>query len=74
MNRIAAQPARVDKADGSYSGRVMAGLSHAAAVIDVTPADQSRVKAGCRTRENHVKTPWQRVRRVLESRRPARRV
>jgi hypothetical protein len=49
----------VDKADGSYSGRVMAGLSHAA-VIDVTAADQSRVKAGCRTRENHVKTPWRR--------------
>src|ERR1043165_2134172 len=60
MNRIAAQPARGDKADGSYSGRVMADLSHAAAVIDVTAADQSRVKAGCRTRENHVKKPWQR--------------
>jgi hypothetical protein len=39
------QPARVDKADGSDSGRVMAALSDAA-VIDVTAADQSRVKAG----------------------------
>ena|SRR5690348_16531166 len=60
LNRIAAQPARVDKADGSDSGRVMADLSHAA-VIDVTAADQSRVKAGCRTRGNHVKMPWQRA-------------
>jgi len=51
----------VDKAGGSHSGRVMAGLSHAAAVIDVTAADQSRVKAGCRTRGNHVKMPWQRA-------------
>jgi hypothetical protein len=60
LNRIAAQPARVDKADGSDSGRVMAALSDAA-VIDVTAADQSRVKAGCRTRGNHVKMPWQRA-------------
>jgi hypothetical protein len=48
----------VDEAGGSNSGRVMAGLSHAAAVIDVTAADQSRVKADCRTRGNHVKMPW----------------
>jgi site-specific recombinase XerC len=48
---------RVDKADGSDSGRVMAALSDAA-VIDVTAADQSRVKAGCRTGGNHVKMPW----------------
>jgi hypothetical protein len=27
LNRIGAEPARVDKADGSYSGRVMAALS-----------------------------------------------
>ena len=60
MNRIAGRPARVDNADGSNSGRVMAALSHAA-VIDVTAADQSRVKAGCRTRGNHVKMPWQRA-------------
>jgi hypothetical protein len=60
LNRIAAQPARVDKADGSDSGRVMAALSDAA-VIDVTAADQSRVKVGCRTRGNHVKMPWQRA-------------
>jgi hypothetical protein len=60
LNRIAAQPARVDKADGSSSGRVMAALSHAA-VIDVTAADQSRVKAGCRIRGNHVKMTWQRA-------------
>jgi hypothetical protein len=59
-NRITAQPARVDKAGGSYSGRVMAALSHAA-VIDVTAADQSPVKADCRTRGNHVKMPWQRA-------------
>jgi hypothetical protein len=51
---------RVDKADGSDSGRVMAALSDAA-VIDVTAADQSRVKAGCRTGGNHVKMPWQRA-------------
>jgi len=51
----------VDKAGGSNSGRVMAGLTHAAAVIDVTAADQYRVKAGCRTRGNHVKMPWQRA-------------
>src|SRR6478672_7843811 len=57
LNRIAADPARVGKADGSCSGRVMAALSHAAAVIDVTAADQSCVKAGCRTRGNHVKMP-----------------
>ena len=61
LNRVAAQPARMDKADGSDSDRVMAALSHAAAVIDVTAADQSRVKAGCRTRGNHVKMPWQRA-------------
>ena len=61
LNRIAAQPARVDKADGSYSGHVMAGLSHAAAVIGVTAADQSCVKVGCRTRGNYVKMPWQRA-------------
>jgi hypothetical protein len=60
LNRVAAQPARVGKADGSDSGRVMDALSHAA-VIDVTAADQSRVKAGCRTRGNHVKMPWQRA-------------
>jgi hypothetical protein len=60
LNRIAAQPARVDKAGGSDSGRVMAALSDAA-VIDVTAADQSHVKAGCRTRGNHVKMPWQRA-------------
>jgi len=60
LNRIAAQPARVDKADGSDSGRVMAGLPDAA-VIDVTAADQSDVKAGCRPRGNHVKMPWQRA-------------
>jgi hypothetical protein len=60
LNRIVAQPARVDKADGSNSGLVMAALSHAA-VIDVTAADQSRVKADCRTRGNHVKMPWQRA-------------
>jgi site-specific recombinase XerD len=35
----------------------MAALSDAA-VIDVTAADQSRVKAGCRTGGNHVKMPW----------------
>jgi len=58
LNRIAAPPARVDKADGSDSGRVMAALSDAA-VIDVTAADQSGVKVGCRTRGNHVKMPWQ---------------
>jgi hypothetical protein len=58
LNRIAAQPGRVDKADGSDSGRVMAALSDAA-VIDVTAADQSRVKAGCRTRGDQVKMPWQ---------------
>jgi len=51
---------RVDKADGSDSGRVMAALSDAA-VIDVTAADQSRVKVGCRTGGNHVKMPWQRA-------------
>ena len=56
LNRIAAQPARVDKADGSDSGRVMAALSDAA-VVDVIAADQSRVKAGCRTRGNHMKMP-----------------
>jgi hypothetical protein len=50
----------VDKADGSDSGRGMTGLPEAA-VIDVTAADQSRVKAGCRTRGNHVKMPWQRA-------------
>jgi hypothetical protein len=50
----------MDKADGSDSGRVMAALSDAA-VIDVTAADQSRVKVGCRTRGNHVKMPWQRA-------------
>jgi len=50
----------VDKADGSDSGRVVAALSDAA-VIDVTAADQSRVKAGCRTGGNHVKMPWQRA-------------
>jgi len=44
---------RVDKADGSDSGRVMAALSDAA-VIDVTAADQSRVTVGCGTRGNHV--------------------
>jgi hypothetical protein len=60
LNRIAAQPARVDKADGSDSGRVMAALSDAA-VIDVTAADQSGVKVGCRTGGNHVKMPWQRA-------------
>src|SRR5689334_3738159 len=60
LNRIAAQPARMDKAEGSHSGRVMAAFSRAA-VIDVTAADQSRVKAGCRTRGNHVKMPWQRA-------------
>ena len=60
LNRIAAQPARVDKADGSDSGRVMAGLPDAA-VIDVTAADQSDVKAGCRPRGNHVKMPGQRA-------------
>ncbi len=60
LNRIAAQPAGVGKAGGSYSGHVMAGLSHAA-VIGVTAADQSRVKAGCRTRGNYVKMPWQRA-------------
>jgi hypothetical protein len=38
----------------------MAALSDAA-VIDVTAADQSRVKVGCRTRGNHVKMPWQRA-------------
>jgi hypothetical protein len=48
----------VDKADGSDSDRVMAALSDAA-VIDVTAADQSRVKVGCRTGGNHVKMPWQ---------------
>jgi hypothetical protein len=31
---------------GSKSGRLMAALPHAA-LIDVTAADQSRVKAGC---------------------------
>jgi hypothetical protein len=46
----------VDKADGSDSGRVMAALSDAA-VVDVIAADQSRVKAGCRTRGNHMKMP-----------------
>ena len=51
---------RVDKADGSDSDRVMAALSDAA-VIDVTAADQSRVKVGCRTGGNHVKMPWQRA-------------
>src|SRR5689334_11187394 len=51
---------RVDKADGSDSGRVIAALSDAA-VIDVTAADQSRVKVGCRTGGNHVKMPWQRA-------------
>ena len=60
LNRIAAQAARVDKADGSDSDRVMAALSDAA-VIDVTAADQSRVKVGCRTGGNHVKMPWQRA-------------
>jgi hypothetical protein len=55
-DRIAARPARVDKADGSDAGRVVAALSDAA-VIDVTAADQSRVKADCRTRGNHVKMP-----------------
>jgi len=50
----------VDKADGSDSDRVMAALSDAA-VIDVTAADQSRVKVGCRTGGNHVKMPWQRA-------------
>jgi hypothetical protein len=50
--------ARVDKADSSDSGRVMAALPHAA-VVDVTAADQFRMKAGCRTRGNHVKMPWQ---------------
>ena len=59
LNRIAAGPARVDKAGGSCSGRVMAALSHAAAVIGVTAADQCCVKAGCRTRGNHVKMPRQ---------------
>ena len=44
----------------SNSGRVMAALPHAA-VIDVTAADQSRVKAGCRIRGKHVKMPWQRA-------------
>src|ERR1700750_2787538 len=60
LNRIAAQPARVDKADGSDSDRVMAGLSDAA-VIDVTAAHQSRVKVVWRTGGNPVKMPWQRA-------------
>jgi hypothetical protein len=38
----------------------MVALSHAA-VIDVTAADQSHVKADCRTRGNHMKMPWQRA-------------
>jgi len=38
----------------------MAGLPDAA-VIDVTAADQSGVKAGCRPRGNHVKMPGQRA-------------
>ena len=38
----------------------MAALSRAA-VIDVTAAGQPGVKAGCRTRGNHVKTLWRRA-------------
>jgi hypothetical protein len=60
----------VDKADGNDSGRVMAALSDAA-VIDVTAADQSRVKVGCRTRGNHVKMPWQRRLLRVEVRNPS---
>jgi hypothetical protein len=41
LNRIAAN-ARVDKADGSDSDRVMAALSHAA-VIGVSPQPTSHV-------------------------------
>ena len=47
-----------DGREHDLAGRSSEAMECYAAVIDVTPADQSRVTAGCRTRGNHVKMPW----------------